>query len=109
LIPPPGPAPATSAQSATPAGAATINNYTYDGIDATYIVNQSQLYFVRAAIPLDTIEEIRIDPLLATAQTGATGGGQVGAASSSGTNQFHGMSTTSCGTALSMPRIRLTP
>jgi hypothetical protein len=66
------------------------NNYTYDGIDATYIVNQSQLYFVRAAIPLDTIEEIRIDPLLATAQTGATGGGQVGAASSSGTNQFHG-------------------
>ncbi len=66
------------------------NNYTYDGIDATYIINQSQLYFVRAAIPLDTIEEIRVDPILATAQTGATGGGQVGAASSSGTNRFHG-------------------
>ncbi len=66
------------------------NNYTYDGIDATYIINQSQPYYVRAAIPLDTIEEIRIDPTLATAQTGATGGGQVGAASASGTNQFHG-------------------
>ncbi len=66
------------------------NNYTYDGIDATYIVNQSQPYYVRAAIPLDTIEEIRVDPILATAQTGATGGGQVGAASSSGTNRFHG-------------------
>ncbi len=66
------------------------NNYTYDGIDATYIINQSQLYYVRAAIPLDTIEEMRIDPILATAQTGASGGGQVGAASSSGTNQFHG-------------------
>ncbi len=66
------------------------NNYTYDGIDATYIINQSQLYYVRAAIPLDTIQEIRIDPILATAQTGATGGGQVGAASSSGTNRFHG-------------------
>jgi hypothetical protein len=66
------------------------NNYTYDGIDATYIVNQSQPYHVRAAIPLDTIEEIRVDPILATAQTGATGGGQVGAASSSGTNQYHG-------------------
>ncbi len=66
------------------------NNYTYDGIDATYIINQSQLYYVRAAIPLDTIEEIRIDPMLATAQTGATGGGQVGAASPSGTNRFHG-------------------
>ena len=66
------------------------NNYTYDGVDATYIINQSQLYYVRAALPLDTIEEIRVDPILATAQTGATGGGQVGAASSSGTNRFHG-------------------
>ncbi len=66
------------------------NNYTYDGVDATYVINQSQLYFVRAAIPLDTIEEIRVDPILATAQTGATGGGQVGVASPSGTNRFHG-------------------
>ena len=66
------------------------NNYTYDGVDATYIINQSQLYYVRAAIPLDTIQEIRIDPILATAQTGQTGGGQVSAASASGTNRFHG-------------------
>ncbi len=66
------------------------NNYTYDGIDATYIINQSQLYYVRAAIPLDTIEEARILPILGTAQTAATGGGQVGAASTSGSNQFHG-------------------
>src|SRR5579862_6631772 len=42
------------------------NNYTYDGIDATYVINQSQLYFVRAAIPLDSINEIRVDPMLAT-------------------------------------------
>ena len=55
------------------------NNYTYDGIDATYIINQSQLYYVRAAVPLDTIEEIRVDPMLSTAQTGATGGGQLAA------------------------------
>ena len=66
------------------------NNYTYDGVDATYIINQSQLYYVRAAIPLDTIQEMRVDPILATAQTGASGGGQVGAASPSGTNRFHG-------------------
>ncbi len=66
------------------------NSYTYDGVDATYIINQSQLYYVRASIPLDTIEEIRVDPILGTAQTAATGGGQVGAASTSGTNQFHG-------------------
>lgn len=66
------------------------NNYTYDGIDATFIINQSQLYYVRASIPLDTIQEIRVDPMLATAQTGASGGGQLAAASPSGTNQFHG-------------------
>jgi hypothetical protein len=66
------------------------NNYTYDGIDATYIINQSQLYYVRAAIPLDTIQEISVLPLLSTAQTGASGGGQVALASSSGTNRFHG-------------------
>ncbi len=66
------------------------NNYTYDGIDATYVINQSQLYYVRAAVPLDTISEIRVDPMLATAQTGATAGAQLNLVSPSGTNQFHG-------------------
>ena len=66
------------------------NNYTYDGIDATYVINQSQLYFVRAAIPLDTVQEINVLPVLSTAQTGGTGGGQVAVASPHGTNEFHG-------------------
>jgi hypothetical protein len=66
------------------------NNVTYDGIDATYVINQSQLYFVRAAIPLDSISEIRVDSMLSTAQTGATGGAQLNLTSPSGTNQFHG-------------------
>ncbi len=66
------------------------NNYTYDGVDATYVINQSQLYYVRAAIPLDTISETRVDPMLSTAQTGATAGAQLNLASPSGTNQFHG-------------------
>ncbi len=66
------------------------NNYTYDGIDATYVINQSQLYFVRLAIPLDTINEASVDPMLATAQTGETGGAQLILASPSGTNRFHG-------------------
>ena len=66
------------------------NNYTYDGIDATYVINQSQLYYVRTAIPLDTISEIRVDPMLATAQTGATAGAQLNLVSPSGTDQFHG-------------------
>src|SRR5580698_4220252 len=66
------------------------NNYTYDGIDATYVINQSQLYFVRAAIPLDSISEIRVDSMLSTAQTGETAGAQLNLASPSGTNRFHG-------------------
>jgi len=66
------------------------NNYTDDGIDATYVINQSQLYFVRLAASLDTIDEIRVDPMLATAQAGATAGAQLALASPSGTNQFHG-------------------
>jgi hypothetical protein len=66
------------------------NNYTYDGIDATYVINQSQLYYVRAAVSLDTISEVRVDPMLSTAQTGATAGAQLNLASPSGTNQFHG-------------------
>ena len=39
-------------------------------MDGTYVINQSQLYFVRLAVPLDTIEEIRVNPMLATAQSG---------------------------------------
>jgi len=66
------------------------NNYTYDGIDATNIINQSQQYYVRAAIPIDSIVDIRVDPMLATAQTGGAGGGQLAVASASGTNRFHG-------------------
>ncbi len=66
------------------------DNYTYDGIDATYVINQSQLYFVRLAVPLDTIDEIRVDPMLATAQTGETAGAQLALASPSGANRFSG-------------------
>ena len=66
------------------------NNFTYDGIDATNIINQAQQPYVRLAIPLDTIQEFRVDPMLATAQSGGTGGGQLAVASPSGTNRFHG-------------------
>ena len=66
------------------------NNITYDGIDATNIINQPQQPYVRLAIPLDTIQEFRVDSMLATAEEGGTGGGQLDVASTSGTNQFHG-------------------
>jgi len=66
------------------------NNFTYDGIDATNIINQGQQPYVRLAIPLDTIQEFSVVSMLATAETGATAGGQMAVTSASGTNQFHG-------------------
>jgi hypothetical protein len=66
------------------------DNFTYDGIDATNIVNQPQQPYVRLSIPLDTIEEFRVDSMLATAENGSTGGPQLAVTSPSGTNQIHG-------------------
>jgi len=66
------------------------DNFTYDGIDATNIVNQPQQPYVRLAIPLDTIQEFRIDSMLATPEAGGTGGPQLAVTSPSGTNQWHG-------------------
>jgi hypothetical protein len=66
------------------------NNFTYDGIDATNIINQAQQPYVRLAVPLDTIQEFRVVSMLATSETGATAGAQMSVTSASGTNQFHG-------------------
>ncbi len=66
------------------------NNFTYDGIDATNIVNQAQQPFVRLAIPTEAIEEFRIDTMLFTAENGSTPGGQIAVASKSGSNALHG-------------------
>ncbi len=66
------------------------NNFTYDGIDATNIVNQAQQPFVRLAIPTESIQEFRIDTMLFTADGGSTPGGQVAVVSRTGTNTFHG-------------------
>ncbi len=66
------------------------SNFTYDGIDATSVANQTQRPQARLAIPLDGIQEFRVDTLLATAEEGATGGAQLAVVSPSGTNQLHG-------------------
>jgi hypothetical protein len=66
------------------------NDFTYDGIDATNIINQGQQPYVRLAIPLDTIQELRVESVLSTAETGRTGGGQLIVSSPSGSNQLHG-------------------
>jgi len=66
------------------------DNFTYDGVDATNIVNQAQRAYVRLAIPLDGIQEFRVDSLLSPSDSGATAGPQLNVTSSSGTNRFHG-------------------
>jgi hypothetical protein len=66
------------------------NNFTYDGIDATNIINQAQQAFVRLAIPTDAIQEFRIDTMLFTAENGSTPGGQMDVVSNSGSNTLHG-------------------
>ncbi len=66
------------------------SNFTYDGVDETSVVNQTQRPWVRLSIPLDAIAEFRVDTLLATAADGATGGAQLAVVSPAGTNQFHG-------------------
>jgi Carboxypeptidase regulatory-like domain/TonB dependent receptor len=66
------------------------SNFTYDGIDETSVINQTQRPWARLSIPLDAIAEFRVDTLLATADAGATGGAQLAVTSPSGTNRFHG-------------------
>ncbi|MGC2363859.1 MAG: TonB-dependent receptor [Candidatus Sulfotelmatobacter sp.] len=66
------------------------SDWTYDGVDATNVVNQTQRPWVRLAIPLDAIQEFRVDSLMASAEEGGTGGPQLAVTSPSGTNRFHG-------------------
>lgn len=66
------------------------DNFSYDGIDATNIVNQAQRAWVRLAIPLDAIQEFRVDSLLSPSESGGTAGPQLAVTSPSGANRFHG-------------------
>ena len=44
------------------------SNFTYDGVDATNVINQTQRAWARLAIPLDAIAEFRVDTLGTTAE-----------------------------------------
>ncbi len=66
------------------------NNFTFDGVDASGIQEQPQKAEARLQIPLESISEFRVSTALYTAESGASGGGQISVVSKSGTNQFHG-------------------
>jgi hypothetical protein len=65
-------------------------NYTFDGIDATGVQEQSQKADARLNISLESIAEFRVNSSNYTADSGSAGGGQVNAVSKTGTNTFHG-------------------
>src|SRR5207245_6304447 len=62
------------------------NNFTFDGIDATGVQEQSQKADARLNISLESIAEFRVESAVYTAESGSSGGAQVNAVSKSGTN-----------------------
>jgi hypothetical protein len=66
------------------------SNYTYDGVDATGVQEQSQKVGVRLAISLESIAEFRVSSSVYTADQGGSAGAIVSIVSKTGTNTFHG-------------------
>src|SRR5271157_863868 len=66
------------------------SNYTYDGIDATGVQEQSQKVGVRLAISLESIAEFRVSSSVYTADQGGAAGAIVSIVSKTGTNTLHG-------------------
>ncbi len=66
------------------------SNYTYDGVDATGVQEQSQKVGVRLAISLESIGEFRVSSSVYTADQGGSAGAIVSIVSKTGTNVFHG-------------------
>lgn len=66
------------------------SNYTYDGVDATGVQEQSQKVGVRLAISLESIAEFRVSSSVYTADQGGAAGAVVSIVSKTGTNGFHG-------------------
>src|ERR1700719_549001 len=66
------------------------NNFTFDGVDAGGIQEQSQKSQVRLQISEDAIAEYRVNSALYDAEYGTQAGGQINVETKSGTNELHG-------------------
>ncbi len=66
------------------------NNFSFDGVDAGGIQEQSQKSQTRLQISEDAVEEYRVNSALYDAEYGTQAGGQINVVTKSGTNDFHG-------------------
>ncbi len=66
------------------------NKVTFDGVDATGILRQSQKLDLRVQLSMESIAEFRAQAAIYPAQYGGTTGGQVDVVSKTGTNRLHG-------------------
>jgi len=66
------------------------SNYTFDGLDATGVQEQSQKVGVRLSLSLDAIAEFRVSSSVYTADKGGSAGAQVSVVTKAGTNEFRG-------------------
>jgi Carboxypeptidase regulatory-like domain len=66
------------------------NNFSFDGVDAGGIQEQSQKSQTRLQISQDAIEEYRVNSALYDAEYGTQAGGQIDVVTKSGTNEWHG-------------------
>jgi hypothetical protein len=66
------------------------NMFTFDGIDATGVQEQTQKSDARLNIALDAIAEFRVSTSNYTAEAGSAGGAQISVVSKSGTNRYTG-------------------
>ena len=66
------------------------NKVTFDGVDATGILRQSQKLDLRLQLSSESIGEFRALSAVYPAQFGGTTGGQIDVVSKTGTNRFHG-------------------
>jgi hypothetical protein len=66
------------------------SNYTFDGLDATGVQEQSQKVGARLNISLETIAEFNVSSSVYPADIGGSAGAVVSVVSKSGTDNFHG-------------------
>ena len=66
------------------------NKVTFDGVDATGILRQSEKLDLRVQLSSESIAEFRTQSAIYPAQYGGTTGGQIDVVSRTGTNRLHG-------------------